>query len=70
MSNVINLRQARKSAARDSARRQGDGNAAKFGRSKAQRQAEDLAAAQARTHLDGHRLEGGGLEGGDRGGDD
>ncbi|MDF3605395.1 DUF4169 family protein [Paracoccus sp. DMF-8] len=65
MSNVINLRQARKSAARNSARRQGDENAAKFGRSKAQRQAEDQAVARARAHLDAHQV-----DGGDRGADD
>ncbi|QEU09913.1 DUF4169 family protein [Paracoccus yeei] len=53
---VINLRAARKSAARDAARRQGDQNAAKFGRSKAQRQAEDDAAARAARHLDQHML--------------
>ncbi|KGJ12432.1 DUF4169 family protein (plasmid) [Paracoccus versutus] len=52
---VVNLRAARKSAARDSARRQGDENAAKFGRSKVQKLAEQDAAARAARHLDQHR---------------
>ncbi|UXU73983.1 MULTISPECIES: DUF4169 family protein [unclassified Paracoccus (in: a-proteobacteria)] len=52
---VINLRAARKAAARDAARRQGDENAARFGRSKAQKQAEQQALDRARLHLDQHR---------------
>lgn len=57
---VINLRAARKSAARDAARQQGDENAAKFGRSKAQKRTEADAKAREDRHLDGHK----------RGGDD
>lgn len=60
---IINLRAARKSAARDAARRTGDENAAKFGRSKAQRLAEDEAQARATRHLDQHRREDEGGEG-------
>ncbi len=52
---VINLRAARKSAARDAARKQGDADAAKFGRSKAQKLSEQDAAARAVRHLDAHR---------------
>ena len=55
---VINLRAARKSAARDAARRQGDENAVKFGRTRAQKAAEDADAARAGAHQDAHRLEG------------
>ena len=55
---VINLRAARKSAARDAARRQGDENAVKFGRTRAQKAAEDADAARAGAHLDAHRLGG------------
>lgn len=55
MAEIINLRQARKQAARDAARRQGDENAMKHGRSRAQRQLEQQAAERARTALDGHR---------------
>ncbi len=57
--NVVNLRAARKNAARDAARKQGDANAAKFGRSKAQKLAEAEDAARAARHLDRHRLEDG-----------
>ncbi len=63
-SKVVNLRAARKSAARDAARRQGDENAAKFGRSKAQRLAEEDATMRAARHLDQHRLT---PDGGDQG---
>ncbi|RCW89018.1 DUF4169 family protein [Paracoccus lutimaris] len=52
---VINLRAARKSAARDAARAAGDANAAKFGRSKAQKRVEKADADRAARHLDGHR---------------
>ncbi|WP_062563738.1 DUF4169 family protein [Paracoccus aminovorans] len=54
---VVNLRAARKSAARDAARRQGDENAAKFGRSKAAKQAEAADLARAARHLDQHHLD-------------
>ena len=52
---VINLRAARKSAARDAARATGDANAAKFGRSKVQKRIEQADADRAARHLDGHR---------------
>ncbi|RDW14500.1 DUF4169 family protein [Paracoccus thiocyanatus] len=51
---VINLRAARKSAARAAGRQQGDENAAKFGRSKAARLAEQGAVARAARFLDQH----------------
>lgn len=52
---IINLRAARKSAARDAARKQGDANAAKFGRSKAQKLVEDADRNRASHVLDQHR---------------
>ncbi|MDT1061776.1 DUF4169 family protein [Paracoccus sp. CPCC 101403] len=52
---IINLRTARKSAARDVARREGDANAAKFGRSKAEKLSDQDAKARASRHLDQHR---------------
>ncbi len=52
---IINLRAARKSAARDAARATGDANAAKFGRSKVQKRIEQADADRAARHLDGHR---------------
>lgn len=58
MAKVINLRAVRKSAARDAARKQGDANAAKFGRSKAGRQANATEIQRNERHLDNHRLDG------------
>ena len=63
--NVVNLRAARKSAVRDAARKRGDENAAKFGRSKRDRLAEQDAAARAARHLDQHRLHPNGRDEGD-----
>lgn len=57
MAEIINLRQARKAQARDQARAAGDENAARFGRTKAQKQKEAREADKARAALDGHRLD-------------
>lgn len=57
MTQPINLNRFRKQKAREDARRRGDENAAKFGRSKAQRDAEDDAASRSARHLDQHRRE-------------
>ena len=57
MAEVINLRQAKKSLARVKKRAQGDENAAKFGRTKAQRRLEDSEAEKARAALDAHERE-------------
>ena len=57
MSKVVNLRQARKSRTRDQARRQGDANAAKFGRSKAEAHREKVETERAARSLDAHRIE-------------
>ncbi|WP_155096003.1 DUF4169 family protein [Paracoccus aestuariivivens] len=56
---IINLRAARKSAARDAARKQGDENAAKFGRTKAQREVEDADRSRVSHILDRHKREDG-----------
>lgn len=55
MSQPINLNRARKDRARQTAKREADANAVKFGRSKAQKQAEAAAADQRAAKLDGHR---------------
>lgn len=55
---IVNLRAARKSAAREAARRQGDANAVKFGRSKAQKLSERDAHERAVRYLDAHRRDG------------
>ena len=58
MAKVVNLREARKAAARAAARRRGDENAARFGRSRAEAEADEAARLRAARHLDGHRLAG------------
>ncbi len=55
MAGPINLRTARKARARLKKRQQGDENALKHGRTKAQRAAEAARAVSAVRHLDGHR---------------
>jgi hypothetical protein len=57
MAEIINLRQIRKAKDRLKKQAQGDENAAKFGRSKDQRKAEEDAAAKARRDRDGHQRE-------------
>lgn len=60
MTQPINLNRARKQKARDDARRKGDENAARFGRTRAQKAAEEADAARAALHLDRHRRDDGG----------
>lgn len=55
MAGVVNLRQARKARERDERRLAGDENAARFGRTKAQKEAERRAAEKNRAHLDAHK---------------
>ncbi|WP_298432961.1 DUF4169 family protein [uncultured Jannaschia sp.] len=57
MAKLVNLKAARKARDRDAARAAGDANAAKHGRTKAEREAERAAAAKAARDLDGHRRE-------------
>ena len=57
MTKVINLRQARKSRARAAGRRQGDENAARFGRTRAQAAAEREERDRDHRILDGHRID-------------
>ncbi|KEO51946.1 DUF4169 family protein [Thioclava pacifica] len=59
MSKVTNLNQFRKQQARDKKRAQGDVNAAKFGRSKAQKSLETAREEKAQRDLDGHQRESG-----------
>lgn len=58
MAEVINLRQKRKEAARAASKAKGDANAAKFGRSKVEKEREALEAARAKALLDGALLDG------------
>lgn len=57
MSQVTNLNQFRKQKARAEKRAQGDANAAKFGRTKAERDLEPARKDKERRDLDGHKRE-------------
>ncbi|MDW4551424.1 DUF4169 family protein [Defluviimonas sp. D31] len=57
MAEIVNLRNARKAQKRAKARAEGDENAARFGRTKAQRELEQARADKARAELDAHRRE-------------
>ena len=57
MGQIVNMNRFRKQQSRAEARRQGDANAAKFGRSKAERLAATEALTRAARHLDAHRRE-------------
>lgn len=54
---VVNLTRARKARARDDKRAKAEANAAKFGRTRAEKLAEAQAAEKAARHLDQHRRE-------------
>ena len=54
---VVNLTRARKARARDDKRARADANAAKFGRSKAEREGAAKDAEKAARHLDAHKRE-------------
>jgi hypothetical protein len=55
MAEVVNLRTAKKQAARKAARAKADWNAAKFGRTRAERDLEKTRAEKADRDLEGHR---------------
>jgi hypothetical protein len=57
MAEIVNLRQAKKQAARKAARSAADANAAKHGRTKAERDLERKQAEMAARNLDAHRRE-------------
>lgn len=57
MSNVVNLNRARKAKARTEAKARADENAAKFGRTKAERRLEAARAEAEARRLDQHRRE-------------
>jgi hypothetical protein len=56
---IVNLRRARKAKARKQAKARADENRARFGRSKAERDAERRAKSLAERRLDSHRRDGG-----------
>ena len=57
MAEVVNLRVARKARARAEAKGVADANAAKFGRTKSEKERAAAQADKARRDLDGHFLE-------------
>lgn len=57
MAEIVNLRLARKQAARKAARSAGAAQAAKFGRSKAEKTLTEARAAKAVHTLDAHKRE-------------
>lgn len=57
MAEVVNLRTAKKQAARKAARSAADANAAKHGRTKLERELEKARAEKAARALDGHKRE-------------
>ncbi|MCU9846700.1 DUF4169 family protein [Defluviimonas sp. WL0024] len=57
MAEIVNLRNARKTRDRARARAEGDENAVRFGRTKAQKQREKAEADKARAELDALRRE-------------
>ena len=57
MAEVVNLRTAKKQAARKAARSVADANAAKHGRTKAERELDKARADKATRALDGHKRE-------------
>lgn len=57
MAKVINLRRARKAAERAAKKTRAEHNAAKFGRSKAEKELARAEQDKARRDLDGHEIE-------------
>ncbi|HOZ31687.1 MAG TPA: DUF4169 family protein [Tabrizicola sp.] len=57
MATIVNLARAKKQAARKAARVTADANAAKFGRTKAERALDQAQADKAARDLDSHRRE-------------
>ena len=55
MADLINLRRARKTRDRARKKAEADANAARHGRSKAERTLTDAQQAKARTDLDAHK---------------
>ncbi len=57
MAELINLKRARKARARTESEAAAEANRAKFGRTKAERQASETLKAQAERRLDGAKRE-------------
>jgi hypothetical protein len=57
MAEIVNLRNARKQKARADKAAVAEQNRLKFGRTKAEKQADAAAKARAEKHLEGHKRE-------------
>lgn len=57
MGDLVNLRQVKKRIARDEAAKQSETNRARFGRTRLERQHDELRAQRAGDALDRHRLD-------------
>lgn len=57
MGDLVNLRQVKKRIARDGAAKQSETNRARFGRTKVERQRDELHAQRTGNVLDQHRLD-------------
>ncbi len=57
MAKIVNLRQARKAKARSEARAEADGKAARHGRTKGEKAAEEADRARAARDLEGKRID-------------
>ncbi len=55
---IVNLNRFRKARARAEKEAKAEENRARFGRTKAERQLDKATADKARSHMDGHKLEG------------
>ena len=55
MAEIINLRAAKKARSKSEARAQADANAAKFGRTKAERSLDQAREGKAQATLDAHK---------------
>jgi hypothetical protein len=55
MAKIVNLRTHRKQSARDTARRDADANAARHGRTKAERARDQHDQDRLKAHLDAHQ---------------
>ena len=57
MGDLVNLKRFKKRAERDEAAKSADTNRAQFGRTKAEKQRDELRAQRADDLLDGHRVD-------------
>ena len=58
MGDVVNLRRFKKRAVRETSAKQADANRTRFGRTKAERAADQQRATRANDLLDQHRIDG------------